>query len=405
MIITENPVYITKKVKNRVAVIGVKNIQKAYWDFIDYYRSLFKIPVIGVTGTCGKTTTTDMLKKILSTKYITEATKDGRNGLCENLSYLLGFDESTEAAVFELGVTSLGCIKESCRYFKPEVGILLNIGVYHLDGCKTHENYIKAKAELLEGMGNRGKLIVNADDENIKKIDFSKFKGEIIKIGVNGIGDYQARNITLTEKGIIFELLYQNSVYPVFIPGFGKHNVYNALAALAASQAVGVKLEEAIEGLATFKYMRKHLQFYQGLNGSTIIDDTWNCNPPGIEAALQVLRDMAKGRKKIAVIGYMPLLGEEGQEEYLKIGEKVVKAGVDLLVTLGEEPKAIGSRALELGMNNACIYSCTKVADVEKLLQSALDKNSLVLFKFPYRASLRRHPSYPLFKACMNFIR
>lgn len=401
-IITDKPTLITKKNQGNITVVKVKDVKSAYWKFVKYYRNLFKIPVIGVTGTVGKTTTTDMIAKILSPKYRVTSTRDGKNGLRHNLSYLLSFSGRTEAAVFELGVTHPGCITESCTYFQPKVGVLLNIGVYHLQGCKTMDNYIKAKLEILKGMKNKGTLIINTDDEILKEIDFSKFNGEIVLIGLTQGCHFQGENISYVEDGITFTLNFKNKEYPVFIPGYGKHNVYNALASIAASHALGIRIEEAINSLATFKHMHQHLNFCKGLNGSTIIDDTWNCNPPGIRAGLQVLQDKAHNRKKIAVIGYMPLLGETGYGQYSKIGEEAVKAKIDLLVIIGEEAKAIGLRALELGMTNKEVYFCNTEDEINNVLYPVLNEDCLVLLKFPYRRILINTPSYPVFKACIK---
>lgn len=396
VVVTERPTYF-RRMNRRLTIIKVKDLAKAYMAFIEYYRSLLNIPIVGVTGTCGKTTTTEMIKTILSSKYITKSTYDGKNRLSLNLPYLLSIDEKTEAAVFELGVASPGCISYSCRYFKPEIGVLLNIGVYHLEGCKTMENYIKAKAEILEGMDNKGILIINGDDENIKKINFSNFKGKIIKIGLNAGADYQGNNIRYEGDGIVFDLIYNNKLHRVYINGYGKHNVYNALAAIAVAHNTGLTIDEAITSLATFKHVRQHLQLRIGINGSTIIDDTWNCTPPSVKGALEVLTEIANGREKIAVIGHMPRLGEEGQREYWKIGKMVAEMGVDKLIVIGEEAVGVKIKALKEGMNGKDVYFCTTGDELFNILKPLLNSDSLVLFKFPYKYRLSRVPSFVKF--------
>ncbi len=393
VIVTQNPSFIAKKL-TRNTIVKVKNVKQAYWEFVKYYRNQFKIPVIGITGTSGKTTTKEMIKKILSCHYHVHGTKDSKNGWWRGLYYLLGIDEKTEVAVFELGLGKPGSLKKSCAYFQPQIGLLLNIGVYHLQGCKTMDNYIKAKAELLEGLSNKGTLFINADDENIKKIDFSKYKGKIINFGLGENCQYRADDIYYTNKGLEFTLYYQDKAYPVLIQGFGKHNVYNALAALAAVHAVNIPLKDSIKAIADYKPMRQHLQFRDGINGSTIIDDTWNCTPPSVKAAIEVLEETANGRKKIAVIGYMPQLGENGIKEYSALGESVVKAGVDLLVTIGDETIDIQTRAVEMGMDKNMVINCNTGNEVYDVLKPLLDKNAIVLFKFPYKYRLSKIPSF-----------
>lgn len=394
VIVTDDPDYYVKRTGPQVTVVAVKNIDKAYMRFIQFYRSLFSLPVIGVTGTCGKTTTTEMIRQILSSKFKVQATDDGENSLSMNLGYLTGIDDRTEAAVFELGTNARGIIQRSCKYFKPQIGVILNIGVYHLKYCKTLENYIKAKAELMEGLQPGGTLILNADDDNIRKIDLSRFKGRIIYIGMSPRCHYRADKVKEAKKGISFNLYYRGERYSVKVPGFGKHNVYNALAALAACHTIGMKLKESIRLLSSYQQMRMHMEFKKGPNGSTIIDDTWNCTPPSMKAALNVLKEQSKGRKMVAVLGFMPQLGEQGRSQYTEMGKLVTKLKVDSLILVDEKAKPIGVSAINAGMDPRRVRLCRTAQDVYRALLPYLNKKNLVLLKFPYYYRLSEQPSY-----------
>ncbi len=156
----------------------MKSIGQAYWTFIDYYRNLFQIPVVALTGTCGKTTTKEMIKHIASREWNVQASVSSKNEPRQSLPYLTGIDKSTEAAIFELGLGNTGNIKHQCMIYQPTIGIITNIGVHHLDGCGNLEGYIKAKAEILEGISEGGTLIINADDENTKKNTLAYFQRE-----------------------------------------------------------------------------------------------------------------------------------------------------------------------------------------------------------------------------------
>lgn len=379
---------------DNITIVWVENLQEAFRKFVQYYRSLFTLPVIGVTGTCGKTTTTEMIKWIISAHFKISATAHGVNAIAQNLSYLMEIDEHTEAAVYEIGVTNPGNIRRSCYYFQPQIGIILNIGVYHLLGCKTLKEYIEAKAELLDGMGQNGTLILNAEDENISQIDLSLFNGKLLYFGGSEKCDYRAGEIRETRKGIVFHLYHLHRKYTVFVPCFGKHNVYNALAAIAASHTVGISLEEAIRLLSKFPALRRHLQFRSGPNGCTMIDDTWNCTPLSMKAALTVLDAKVQGKKKIAVLGYMPQLGEAGSHEYVSIGEMVASLKVDALIVIGEEARPMGLRAIELGMNPRQVYFCETGESVYRALRPYLHPQSLILLKFPYQFRLRKVSSF-----------
>lgn len=393
--VTDNPSHVMKAIHNKVTVVKVKDVEEAYWSFVRFYRGLFRIPVIGVTGTCGKTTTIEMIKTILSHKYRhVQSTIDGKNRLSLNLPYLLNIDEKTEAAVYELGVSHPRCIEYSCNYFQPQVGVLLNIGVYHLLGCKTFENYIKAKAEIIDGIASNGTLILNADDEIINKLEIHHFKGQILYFGFSRSAHYRAEHIRYTSEGMEFILHVANKNYLVHVPGYGEHNVYNALAAIAAVHAIGIDPEESTEWIADFQPVRKHLQFIPGMAGCTVIDDTWNCTPPSVKAALKVLRDMSYGRKTVAVLGYMPQLGKNGIDEYEKVGEKVAEIGIDILILIGKETKRIGIKALEMGMDKKQIYLCHSAREVYYTLRSVINQETLVLLKFPYKYRLSYYPSF-----------
>ncbi|HEX2954764.1 MAG TPA: Mur ligase family protein, partial [Bacillota bacterium] len=211
-----------------VALIKVARVSEAYLKFIDYYRDLFDIPVVGVTGTCGKTTTKEMIKHILSGAYKVSATYKSYNASFRNLGYLLEIDEDTQAAVYEMGVAFPGDLKKSCRYFKPKVGVITNIGVDHLQGFENLDAYIEAKAELLEGMGFAGTLILNADDQNIRTINLKAFQGKVITFGSGKRSDYRFTGVTHQENCMKFDLHHHGRLYHLTIPGHAEFNLYNA---------------------------------------------------------------------------------------------------------------------------------------------------------------------------------
>lgn len=393
VIVTDNPAFFARRTPNRTTIVAVRDGEVAYMRFIKFYRSLLNLPIIGVTGTCGKTTTVEMIKHILSYKWNVQATRDGENGLGQNLGYLTGMDGETDAAVFELGTNAPGVIRRSCTYFKPTVGVLLNIGVYHLQYSGTLENYIKAKSEIVDGVMPGGTLIINDDDENIKKINVRSFRGRLVRIGFKRGADYWADQIVEKNGGVHFMLNHRGLVVPVFVPGYGVHNVYNAMATLAACQAVGVPLDQAARLLATFRPMRMHLEFKKGVNGCTLIDDSWNSNPPGMRAALQVLKDQAKGRNAVAVLGFMPELGVNGRKEYAKIGE-FLQDKVDHLILVGKDTRLIGLRAIEVGMDPSRVHYCETGDEVYRALLPHLHPHSLILLKIPYHYDLYDIPSF-----------
>jgi UDP-N-acetylmuramoyl-tripeptide--D-alanyl-D-alanine ligase len=368
--------------KGKFAIIEVKNIKDAYWKFVEYYRSLFNIPVVAITGTCGKTTTKEMIKHILSKRYNVTGTVGNYNTRPRNFIYLLNINDKADAAVFETAVVSPGDVSDGCRHFKPTIRILLNIGVYHLLKCKTPEGYIKAKAEIMEGISSEDLLILNADDENIKTIDISKAK-KIVYFGVNNKADFKAIDVIADSEGLNYSVSHKDKICKGRLNMLGAHNVYNALAAIAAVNSLGIDVEEACELLQSYKAVRRHLQLRKAKNGALILDDSWNNTPPSMTQALKVLKEIGNGRKKILVCDYMYNMGTSkyAKKQYANLGSKVVEAGVDILIMLGYKAKEIANKAIESGMDKNNVYFVKSKREVYRLINLHLSEDSIVLLK------------------------
>ncbi|KJS14914.1 MAG: UDP-N-acetylmuramoyl-tripeptide--D-alanyl-D-alanine ligase [Peptococcaceae bacterium BRH_c4b] len=391
VVVTDRPDYF-KNADKDVILVKVTDIEEAFWKFVRYYRNLFQIPVIGITGTCGKTTTKQMVKHILRKYFKVHSTFLSNNQRSLNLKYLLGIDEDTQAAVFEMPVASPGYLTNAIQYFQPQIRILLNIDVYHLMDCKTPEAYMKAKTEIVHGLDPKsGIIILNADDGNIKKLlDVSRFK-RVIFFGYSDGCHFQAKKVSYADGGMEFLLNHQNQTYPVYVPGYGKHNVYNALAAIAATWSAGLGIKESCERLASFDQVNEHLEFRSGVGGCTIIDDTWNVAPLSMASSLEVLQEVSESKTKIALLGYMPQLGasEYAKQQYKKIGEKVFETKVDLLFVVNYEAREIGRKALELGMDSKKVYFCNSASEIYKILKPFLNKDSIILLKIPHRVMVQ----------------
>lgn len=365
----------------KLTIVYVPNVHAAYWRFVRYYRRQFSLPVIGVTGTCGKTTTKEMIAHILAGERKVHYTEKSSNSLQRNLSYLLGINDRTQAAVFELGVAAKNDLLHSCRYFQPQIGIITTIGVDHLEHCGTQENYIREKAKLLQGLQNKGTLILNGDNANCKKIDLRKYRGRVITFGLSEGTDFRAADIRYAGEGMTYTLHTGERSVPVFVPGLGEHNVMNSLAALAAAQVVGMSLDDAIERLSTFTHIEGHLQHARGINGSIVLDDTWSSNPTSAEAAIKVLKQVAEGRKTVAVLGKMGLLGKYAKQQHEQIGKVVVEQGIDYLLTMDDVARHIGISALRQGMKPRNVFFCNHPKQAYSILRRLLDRESVALIK------------------------
>ncbi len=366
-------------------IIQVKKLQNAYWEFIAYYRSLFRIPVVAVTGTCGKTTTKDIIEHILNNKFKVHVTNASANGRPGHLNNLTRIDESTDAAVFETAVGKPGDIIYCGKYFKPTIGVITNIGLDHLDGCKTIDGYIQAKGEMLSILG-KGTLIINADDKKTRSIALNNFEGRIITIGIYHPADFQASNIHYGNNGMDFNLCFENTEYPIFIPGYGEHQVYNALAAIAAvhEMRMNIGIREAGKRLTTFNNMPRHLEMLPGPRGSIILDDTWKISLNSLDSALKVLHEIGNNRIKIALLGSLYSLGNLHKEVYQKAGEMIARTEVDVLLAIGKMAgkmaKKIARNAKEMGWKGKVI-KLKRYNDAYRLLNKNLDEHCIILIK------------------------
>jgi UDP-N-acetylmuramoyl-tripeptide--D-alanyl-D-alanine ligase len=375
----------TTELKNALentTVIQVKSIVQAYWKFIEYYRGLFQIPVVALTGTCGKTTTKEMIKHIASKEWNVQASISSKNEPRQSLPYLTGIDDTTKAAIFELGLGNTGNIKHQCMIYQPTIGIITNIGVHHLDGCRNLEGYIKAKAEIIDGIRNNGILIINGDDENIKKIPLHTFKGKIITVGLHEQADYKASKIQFQDNGMRFVLQVSDAKYNVFVPGYGEHQVYNALAAIAAIKEMGLSIRNAISSLRSYKPMARHLEFSTGIGDSTIVDDTWTNNPTSVEAALKVIDTIGKDKKVILILGDIKRLGNYEEKYHREIGSMVAQRKIDTLITIGKRAETIAEQVLKEG-TSAEVHKFQDVTGVLEILKPKLDQDTIVLIKGP----------------------
>ena len=378
-VVVDREVKELKKISGCI-VIRVSDIDDAYDAFIHFYRQLFDIPVVAVTGTSGKTTTKDMIKHILSTWYKVEGTVRSANGNPRNLIYLLRIDDSIQAAVYESAVGAPGDITYTCSHFLPNIGIITNIGIDHLERCKTLQGYINAKAEMVSVIPEGGTLILNADDEKIKTIDTSKCKGNIIYFGIDTPCLFQASNITYGNNGMNFTLTLNKMKYQIFVPGYGKHQVYNALAALAATHEMGIGITQAAQALSSFKLLMNHCEIKKGLNQATIIDDTWNINTASLKAAMNTLCELNQQHKKVALIGHIKQLGEHSADYHKEVGKMIAKFNIDYLITIGDLANNIATEC-SLNVFHGKVFQFEQTEGVYELLSDILNEETTLLIK------------------------
>lgn len=346
------------------------------------YRALFDIPVVGVTGSVGKTSTKDMIACVLSQKYDTLKNEGNRNNEIGMPLTVLGLMKKHGAAVFEMGMSGFGEISRMTAVARPRIAVMTNIGISHIEKLGTRENILKAKLEILEGLEKGGSLVLNGDDGLLK--DAGR---EISSRSLYGIDNkncsYRAENIETGASGTQFDLVYPQGRIHVNLAVAGKHNVYNALAAFCCGQLLGVTPEQAAEGLGRFVPSGLRQKIEQ-TGGVTLIEDCYNASPDSMASAFALFGSMKVTGKRIAVLADMLELGQQARAAHLGVGSAVYKAGADVLLAYGDNAAYYceGFESARGGTSDGriCLHFDSKPALADSLM-SILQKGDCVLFK------------------------
>jgi UDP-N-acetylmuramoyl-tripeptide--D-alanyl-D-alanine ligase len=380
-IITDEP-FENMEVLQPNQIIMVDNIVETFYKFTSYYRHLFALPVIAVTGTCGKTTTKEMIKHILHFSYTVQATIRNFNHNDFYLKYLVGIDENTDVAVIETGVAEPDDILLACRYIFPTIGIMTMIDLDHTDKFPSFDDYVMEKEKLINCLPPDGTLIINSDDPYISAMKTSEFKGKLITFGKNEKAVFHIKEINKVERGMSFTFTYKHQEYKGYVPGLGEHTVYNAIASIIAAHEVNIEIETSIKSIASFSHLTSDFQIIEAPNNVTIIDDTWKFNVPSFQLGLELLQKISSpNQRKIVVLGKPQNLGNYADVEYKKMGKLIVDQGIDKLITKGYFARDIARAALRAGMNKRDIFHFSEIYELKSFLSDLLQSGDLVFFK------------------------
>ncbi len=362
------------------AIIRVDDTQKALKDIAAWYRGLFDIPLVGITGSVGKTSTKDMIASVLAEKYSVLKTQGNFNNEIGLPLTLFNLDKSHEAAVIEMGMSNLGEISRLTAIAKPHIAVITNIGMSHIENLGSRENILKAKLEILEGLDSNGLVVLNSDDGFLAGVAKNlAFRTKMY--GIENEADYRAYNVkNQGENGTDFTVKIGEIEYNVHIPVPGIHNVYNALAAMAAGVELGIPVESIIQGIAKFSSGNMRLNIITH-NGIKIINDAYNASPNSMEAAINVLKDVAAGGRSAAVLGDMLELGDWAPEAHRGVGIFAAAKAVSCLVAVGQNARYIAQGARESGMPEAQIHSFDSNEEAIRYLRTWLQSGDVVLVK------------------------
>lgn len=310
---------------------------RALFSVAGLYRKKFGTKIVAVTGSSGKTTTKDMIHAVLSKKARTLKTEENFNNEIGVPATVFNLNKSHKFAVIEMGMQGPGEIEPLSILCSPDVAVITNIGEAHLARLKTKKAIANAKSEIIRGLRTGSSVILNADDGFFNFLRKRANGKKVISVGINNKASLKAFDIKGTVDGSEFKLKIVGKTRDFYVPLPGRHNIYNALMAVAAGLVFKVPLAEIKKGLKGFSPSSKRMDIINAKNGIKLINDTYNANPSSMAAAIRTLAG-EKGRK-VAVIGDMLELGKSSRRYHREIGKIAKKYRIDLIVAIGDQAR------------------------------------------------------------------
>lgn len=361
-------------------IIKVDDTIKAISDIAKYKRNLYgkDFPVVGVTGSVGKTSTKDIIANVVSQEYKTLKTQGNKNNNIGLPFTIFNLDDH-QAAVIEMGMDHFGEISDLTKIAKPTISVITNIGSSHIGNLGSMENILKAKLEILEGMDKKI-LVINNDNELLHNLSLDSEEVEIHTFGIENVSEIMAEDIVLNENDSEFICNLKGEKFKIKVPVGGIHFVYNALCATMVGNLLGLSIEEIKRGIETFELTKKRMDITELENGVKIINDSYNANFESMQAALKYLSELRNSRK-IAVLGDMFGLGEFSEELHKKVGEEIAKNNIDVLICCGDYIKSTMETARKCGFNQDSIYYFKTKEEIEIFIKKIWKNGDAILIK------------------------
>lgn len=357
--------------------ILVKSSLQAVKDIAEYYLEQLAIPVVGITGSVGKTSTKEMIAAVLSQKYCTLKTQGNFNNELGLPLTVFRLRDEHEMAVLEMGISDFGEMHRLAKIARPDTCVITNIGLCHLEFLKSRDGILKAKTEIFDFLKPEGHVILNGDDDKLVTVD--EVKGiKPVFFGIENHSGIWADAIKPEGlKGISCCIHTEKGSFSVLIPIPGHHMVYNALAGTAVGLTYGLSLEEIKAGIESLQPVSGRFHIIE-TGKYTVVDDCYNANPVSMKASLDVLTD-AMGRK-VAILGDMGELGENEVEMHREVGVYAASRNLDLLLCVGELSQYMAEAARHAAPAKIILHFATK-EEMLKELPKLLQEGDTVLVK------------------------
>ncbi len=385
LVVTRSPAELAHVIEaasaRKAAVIRVDDTTRALQDLASAHRARLFCPVVGVTGSAGKTTTKEFLVAVLGTRDKVVATKGNRNNEIGVPLTVLDAGADTDVLVVEMAMRGAGQIAELAEIARPTVGLVTNVGVSHIELLGSQEAIAAAKAELIEAIPEQGTVFLNGDDAYTDVIA-ERSCAPVLRYGLSEACDIRAEDVTVDADSCAhFTLVLPSDRVRVSLGVPGRHNVYNALATAAVAANLGIEPAGIARGLVSARAGDMRMQSFTSASGVHVINDAYNASPTSMRAAVDTLAEITAASRTIAVLGDMAELGSLTELAHFQLGEHVSRAGVSTLVTVGERAKRIADGAVAEGMDAAAVRPCVTVEEAGAVLDDLLEPGDVVLVK------------------------
>ncbi len=363
------------------AVVRVQDATSALAALAAWHRDRLLCPVIGITGSTGKTTTKDLLSAVLSTQMRVVSTVGNRNNDLGVPLTVLSAGTDTDVLVVEMGMRGPGQIASLCSLAKPTLGLVTNVGVSHIELLGSVGAIADAKGELVEAIPADGAVFLNGDDAHTERLA-RLAKAPVVRYGTTEGCAVRAVGTTVDDTGRpSFGLATPQGEVDVSLAVPGRHNVYNALAAASVALRLAVPLHEVASALGGAKVTGMRMETFTTAAGVFVINDAYNANPVSMKAAIETLAGIRTGGKRVAVLGDMGELGSLADLAHFELGERVALSGVEVLVTVGRKARRIAEGARAEGMDPASVRPCVTVDEAIEVLDDVVEPGDAVLVK------------------------
>jgi UDP-N-acetylmuramoyl-tripeptide--D-alanyl-D-alanine ligase len=368
-------------VPHEFGVIRVASTSAALRMLATFVRRQWGKPIVGVTGSAGKTTTKEMIAAVLGKTHNVLRSVGNLNNEFGLPLCLLRVHDAQDIGVLEMGMSAKGEILRLAEIAAPNEGVITNVNPVHLEFFKSVDEIAEAKAELLTGLVEPRRAYLNSDDSRVRAMA-SKFTGEVVTYGVNSAADFSVQQVQdLGLGGAAFTVRHDGRSVDFVLPLLGRHNIANALAAIAVGATRGVPWEQIREAIREIKPEKMRGEVVRFDEGFVVVDDSYNSNPKALTEMIRFIGNLPSPARKILVAGEMLELGPEGLEMHRECGREAARNGIATIIAVRGAAREILEGAGEAGMDRNALMFAADAGEAGQLLAGTVRDGDVILVK------------------------